>query len=107
MTHPAASVRPVIVNSACTPPSVVCVTLPLETAKGKRASRTGPSAVTKNGIALDAPFAVPAAICGFGPMLGYSEVEGLVPPVAGCAWQLLQLFELNVGPRPFETASTC
>src|SRR5690349_11084168 len=27
-------------------------------------------------------------------------MDGLVPPVAGCAWQLRQLSELNRGPSP-------
>jgi hypothetical protein len=33
------------------------------------------------------------ATCGF--------VDGLVPPTAGCARQLEQLVELNLGPNPF------
>src|SRR6266403_312187 len=34
------------------------------------------------------------------PTNGKAVVLGLVPPTAGCEWQLLQLFELNLGPRP-------
>ena len=70
------------------------------TMNGKRASRTGPSGVTKNGILLLAPSIVATAICGFAPRWGYSFKPGLDPPGPGCAWQLPQLFELKPGPRP-------
>ena len=60
-----------MVKSAWTPPSRVRETelLPFTT-KGKRASRTGPSAVMKEGMVLVAPLALAVAICGLGPMFG-------------------------------------
>src|SRR3989442_1184202 len=69
MLQPGASGRPVIVKRSCTPPSRVPLELNL-----KRASRTGPSLVMKNGTWLGAVATVD---------LGF--VNGLVPPTAGWA----------------------
>src|SRR4029077_16439224 len=54
----------------------------------------------KYGTRLVAPLKFATATCGLGPTNGNLEALGLVPPVAGCEWQLAQLFELNRGPRP-------
>src|SRR2546422_69672 len=61
------------------------------------ASRTGPSAWMNGGIRLVAPFALANATWGL--------VNGLVPPVAGCAWQPAQLSRFIVGPRPSSVPS--
>ena len=58
----------------------------------KRASRTGPFAVIKRGILFVAPSATAMVICGL--------LAGLEPPMAGNAWQPLQLVALKRGPRP-------
>src|SRR5271169_2883724 len=83
------SVRPAIVNRSCTPLSDL-----------KRASRTGPSAVTKNGIELLPLATWPTVNCGFCLNAGPTSARGEVPPVAGCEWQEPQESLLNVGPRP-------
>src|SRR6516165_3095321 len=93
MLQPAASIRPVITNRSCTPPSRVVLSVPSGLGTNlNRASRTGPFAVTKKGIVLVAPFRFATVNSGL--------VEGLVPPVAGCAWQPAQVFRLNLGPSP-------
>src|SRR3954469_1367538 len=73
----------------------------------KRASRTGPSAVMKEGTTWLLPerrSRVAKAICGLTvrtcPRLGC----GLVPPTAGWAWHAAQLFALKVGPRPLPSS---
>src|SRR5277367_4417851 len=100
-----ASERPVTVNRSSTPPfGAFMFTEPLELKKnGNRASRVGPVAVMNDGVVL--PGATPLLTnwnCGL--------TAGPVPPIAGCAWHELQLFELNRGPRPTlavpETVST-
>src|ERR1700686_3896723 len=86
-----------MVNKSCTPPSDL-----------KRASRTGPSAATKNGIELVPPATCPTVNCGFCPgtpltkLLAVGKAFGLgeVPPVAGCEWQEPQESVLKAGPRP-------
>ena len=84
--------------------NIFMFTEPLELKKnGNRASRVGPVAVMNDGVVL--PGATPLLTnwnCGL--------TAGPVPPIAGCAWHELQLFELNRGPRPTlavpETVST-
>jgi hypothetical protein len=71
--QPIASLRPAIVNKSWTPESDL-----------KRASCTGPSAVTKNGITFDAPMSFASATCGFGPTFGKISALGDVPPMFGC-----------------------
>src|SRR6266542_2305918 len=93
MLHPGASIRPAIVNRFETPPSGVPSGLSL-----KRASRTGPFAVMNHGTLLAPPASVASATCGLS--------AGEVPPVAGCAWHELQLFPLNLGPRPGSVSGT-
>src|ERR1700693_5675329 len=93
--QPTASLRPAMENRLCTPPSGVPSAFLMN-----RTSRTGPSGVMKEGIALVAPLAEAAAICGFGWGTGGLEGLGLVPKAAGCAWQEPQLFELYPGPSP-------
>src|SRR5579863_9895183 len=89
MAHCAgASARPTMVNRSWTPPSGVTPS----GMKVKRASRAGPLGRMNEGMLFVAPSASPAAISGF--------AAGVVPPEAGCEWQLRQLFELNLGPRP-------
>jgi len=70
---------------------------------GNRASTVGPVAVTKYGI--ESFGAVPLVV-----KLNWGLVAAPDPPIAGCAWQELQLVELNRGPRPLlappETLST-
>src|SRR5579871_1149990 len=102
MVQPDASVRPVIVNRSCTPPSGVFVPGTLM----NRASRTGPFAVTKEGTVFVAPSRVATATCGF-PVVecpAWSVVVkfpgGLLPPTMGYTWQLAHEFALNRGPRP-------
>src|SRR5712672_243436 len=94
MLHAPASVRPVMVNRSSTPPLGLLTSgfPPALKKNGKRASRTGPPAVMKDGTVFLAPSAVASDTCGF--------KEGLVPPTAGCAWQKAQLLELKRGPRP-------
>src|SRR6202167_2333752 len=92
-----------MVKRPCTPPSGVLVRLPFVLVVNlKRASRTGPFKVMKDGIVLLAPSRFATAICGF--------TDGLEPPNPGWAWQLEQELELKVGPRPlfapFWTLST-
>src|SRR5580700_2052576 len=84
-----ASELPAIVNRSWTPPSDL-----------KRASRTGPSAVTKNGIVLLTLISWPTVNCGFCPTLGKAFALGEVPPAAGCEWQEPQELLLNAGPSP-------
>src|SRR5215469_17721168 len=86
--HAPASARPLTVNRSSTPPfGLLRLAVPLALKKnGKRASRTGPLAVTKDGIVLVLPLTVPLAItwlCGLGPTLGKMLALGLVPPGAG------------------------
>src|SRR5216684_7313826 len=85
--HPGASARPAIVNRAWTPPSRVPSGF-----LTNLASRTGPSAWRNGGTRLVAPFAFANATWGL--------ANGLVPPVAGCAWQPEQASRFIVGPRP-------
>ena len=91
--QPGASVRPVIVNRPCTPPSGEPSAL-----RTKRASRTGPFALRNDGSLLVAWLSFANATCGF--------TLGLVPPIAGCEWQPPQLSRFIVGPRPPATSST-
>src|SRR5439155_12438204 len=88
MLHPPASGRPVITNSACTPPSGDPSGF-----RTKRTSRTGPSAVMKAGSVFLAAFAT--ATCGL--------TGGLEPPLCGCAWQPTHESRLKRGPRPSAT----
>src|SRR5262245_13550153 len=62
-----------------------------------RTSRTGPSADRKDGTRSRPPLAVAKATCGL--------TAGLVPPIAGCAWQPPQPSRFIVGPRPSSTSS--
>src|ERR1700675_3885660 len=82
-----------MVNRSCTPLSDL-----------KRASRTGPFAVTKGGILFVAPFFCPTVNCGFWPAMfptkGKAFMLGDVPPVAGCEWQGTQEALLEAGPNP-------
>src|SRR5882724_8968403 len=89
-----ASPRPVMVNKSSTPPlGALVLGLPFELKKkGKRASRTGPFAVTKDGMVFLAPSALASVTCGL--------VKGLVPPTAGWAWQKAQLLKWKPPPRP-------
>src|ERR1700704_1158495 len=93
MLQPTASERPVITNRLCTPPSGDPSRL-----RTKRASRTGPLAVTNGGTTFFAPIKVATVTCGF--------VAGLVPPIVGWEWHPEQLSRLNLGPRPSGPAST-
>src|SRR5215468_6868877 len=84
-----ASARPETVYRSSTPPlGALVLAVPLALKKnGNRASRTGPLAATKNGIALVLPLTRPFAIawlCGLAPTLGNMLAAGLVPPGAGC-----------------------
>src|SRR5215472_9455230 len=84
-----ASERPETVKRSSTPPlGLLVLAVPLALKKnGKRASRTGPLAATKNGIVFVAPLTTPFAmtwLCGLAPMLGKTFADGLVPPGAGC-----------------------
>src|SRR5437667_10121568 len=65
-----------------------------------RASRTGPLAVTTEGTELIAPSKFASATCGLG--IGFCGLAkpGLLPPMAGWVWHIVQLFPLNVGPNP-------
>src|SRR3989454_9849298 len=83
---------PICVNKAWTPPSRVPSGF-----LTNLASRTGPSARMNGGMRLVAPFALANATWGL--------VNGLVPPVAGCAWQPAQLSRFIVGPRPSSVPS--
>src|SRR5215467_13166975 len=83
-----ASARPLTVNRSSTPPfGLLTLAVPLALKKnGKRASRTGPLAATKNGMVLVAPLTTPLAITwlwGLGPTLGKILAAGLLPPMAG------------------------
>src|SRR5215831_5288716 len=91
MLHPGASVRPLMTKRSCTPPSGVPSGL-----FTNRASRTGPSAVMKDGRTLNGGFL--KLTCGFG--------DGLLPPTAGCRWQPEHWSRLNRGPKPAATSST-
>src|SRR5205807_10555810 len=89
--QPAASARPLTVNRSSTPPfGLLTLAVPLALKKnGKRASRTGPLAATKDRIVLFAPLTVPLAItclCGLAPTLGKTLALGLLPPAAGWEW---------------------
>src|SRR6266849_6542991 len=94
MLQAPASLRPVMVNRSSTPPLGRVVSgLPNWSKKnGKRTSRTGPLVVMNDGMVFLAPSAVASVTCGL--------TDGLLPPVAGCAWQKAQLLELKRGPRP-------
>src|ERR1700722_19305094 len=100
-----ASVRPLTVNRSSTPPlGLLVFAVPLALKKnGNRASRVGPLAVTKYGVESFGATELPAKA-------NWGLTAAPLPPTAGCAWQELQLFELNRGPRPtfaeLETAST-
>ena len=80
-----------IVNMVSTPPfGLLRLAVPLALKKnGKRASRTGPVELMKDGMVLVEPLTVPLAItwlCGLGPMLGKTLALGLDPPGAG--WEV-------------------
>src|SRR6478609_12204438 len=77
-----ASVRPVMVNRSCTPPSGV----PSEFLT-KRTSSAGAFGVRKVGIVLLALSRLAMPLWGFG--------VGLLPPTTGCEWQRKQLLPLN------------
>src|SRR5205085_5928320 len=69
--QPGASVRPAMVNKSWTPPSSGPVGLAgslglVKVVDTKRASRTGPLAVMKEGTVLRAPSRVANATCGLG-----------------------------------------
>src|SRR5205809_8004837 len=103
--QPAASARPLTVNRSSTPPfGLLTLAVPLALKKnGNRASRTGPVAVTKDGMVLVLPLTSPLAITwlwGLGPTLGKTLADGLLPPVAGCEWHPPHPSRLNRGPRP-------
>src|SRR5436189_279431 len=85
--HPAASLRPVMTNRLCTPPSLVPSGLRL-----KRASRMGPLCVMNHGTTFLAPSSVAILIKGL--------VAGLDPPTLGCEWQDRHWFEVKRGPSP-------
>src|SRR5712671_3684140 len=85
MLQPGASERPLMTKRSWTPPSGVPSGL-----RTKRASRTGPVAVMKDGAVFLAPAAVATATCGL--------VGGLDPPAAGCAWHPPQPSRLKRGP---------
>ena len=68
---PVESERPLITNSACTPPSRLPSGLEMN-----RASRTGPSGVMNDGRMFRAPKSVATATWGF--------TAGEVPPISGC-----------------------
>src|SRR3977135_2904893 len=87
MLQPAASLRPVMTNRLCTPPSLVPFGLRL-----KRASRIGPFCVMNQGTTFLAPSSVAIAIKGF--------VAGLVPPTLGCEWQDGHRREVEGGASP-------
>ncbi len=87
MLQPAASLRPVMTNRLCTPPSLVPSGFCL-----KRASRMGPLCTMNHGTTFFAPFSVAIAIEGL--------AAGLVPPTLGCAWHDWQLLELKRAPSP-------
>src|SRR5438445_13830537 len=65
-----------------------------------RASRTGPLAVTNEGTEFIALSELASATCGLG--IGFCGLAkpGLLPPMAGWVWHIVQLFPLNVGPNP-------
>src|SRR5216683_1558033 len=103
--QPAASARPLTVNMVSTPPfGLLTLAVPLALKKnGKRASRTGPVAVMKDGMVLVEPLTTPLAITwlwGLAPTLGKTLALGLVPPGAGCEWHPPHPSRLNLGPRP-------
>src|SRR5580704_14862276 len=111
MSQLPASERPEMTNRSCTPPSGELLNEPSGFRENlNRASRTGPSAVMKDGSTLSAPSRLKTCVSGFGPMNGNTDAPGLVPPTSGCAWQLEHWFVLNRGPRPlfvpFWTTST-
>src|SRR5258708_3870039 len=100
-----ASARPLTVNRSSTPPfGLLRLAVPLALKKnGKRTSRTGPVAVTNDGMVLVPPLTTPLAItrlCGLAPTLGKTLALGLVPPGAGCEWHPPHPSRLNLGPRP-------
>ena len=78
--------RPVIVNSAWTPPSGEPSRFQMNLA-----SRTGPFTDRNDGTVSPPPF-VANATCGL--------TAGLVPPLKGCAWQPTQLSRFIRGPMP-------
>src|SRR5882757_5140680 len=96
-----ASARPVTVNRSSTPPlGALVLAVPLGLKKnGNRASRVGPLAAMKYGVVSRGatPLLVKAA---------WGLVAGPVPPIAGCEWHELQLFELKRGPRPLAVVSS-
>src|SRR5450432_4285401 len=65
-----------------------------------RASRTGPLALMNEGTLLVAPSSIASSSCGLGMGFCGLDKPGLLPPVAGCAWHMAQLFALKVGPSP-------
>src|ERR1700692_1584333 len=87
ISHPAASLRPVMTKRSCTPPSFVPFGFRL-----KRASRMGPFGVMNHGTTFLAPSNVATPIKGFRAALD--------PPAAGCEWQDRHWFELKRGPSP-------
>jgi len=66
----------------------------------------GAAVVTVSHTAVATVAAIEMA--GATPLLGKLNsglVAAPVPPIAGCAWQELQLFELNLGPKPLFPAA--
>jgi len=80
---------PLITNRACTPPSVLLLSEPVEVRNDlKRASRTGPSGVINGGSV----FCAPSRFVHLSLRIRTDERKktlalGLLPPTAGCEWQ--------------------
>ena len=91
--HPSAPSRPVIVNRLVTPPSGVPSGF-----LTNLASRTGPFSLMKEGTASVPPNLLAKSTWGF--------TAGLVPPIAGCAWQPPQPSRFILGPKPSGTSSS-
>src|ERR1700730_1927515 len=88
------SPRPAMVKISCTLPSGLPSACLM-----KRASRTGPLEVMKEGTVFQGAIVAARASWGL--------TAGLVPPRAGWMWQPPQESRLNRGPSPSATASTC
>src|ERR1700723_377433 len=96
-----ASARPEMTKRSWTPPSGVLLREPFGFRKNlKRASRTGPFGVTKDGRLFCAPFRPKTRVSGFGPTKGKTVALGLDPPTDGCEWQLEHWSLLKRGPSP-------
>src|SRR5580692_8055683 len=99
-----ASLRPEMTKRSWTPPSGVLLSVPFEFRKNlKRASRAGPLGVMKEGRVFWAPSRLYTRVSGLGPTNGNAVALGLVPPIAGCEWQLEHWLLLNRGPSPLST----